>query len=315
MSFPEMGDIKAAFAAACVRQPPEPDLDLAVFETDNLAPYLDTIDAAIFLLSQSPIARQLAETAIAADYTIIVQHAKPDQPLTQYGYVDADNKLIFVYPVEDARVLALVLAHELTHVSQIVRGGLDLNVLDEHPLSTIRRITAMEADARVHELGVALELDRAGIAGMLADAVTKSNSPYVNDVVRNMPATATPAELMADAFLTLYRMADLRASYEESVIAALEGAADDLIRDQIYLSAETPVAKVVDRLNSHAHAPYLADRGIEAALDSMLCRAIDAENINRIEAIAERSGRDRHAFTGGIPVYKAVPKNAPKPGV
>lgn len=315
MSFPQMDGIKAAFAAACVRQPPQPDLDLAVYETDNLAPYLDTIDAAIFLLSQSPIARQLAETAIAADYTIIVQHAKPDQPLTQYGYVDSDSKLIFVYPVEDVRVLALVLAHELTHVSQIIKGGLDLNILNEDPLSSIRRITAMEADARTHELGVALELERAGIAGMLDCAAAKSNNPQVENVVRGLQAQSTPADLMADTFLTLYSMADLRASYEEGVLEALEAAPEDVIKDHVYLAADTPIAKVVECLNTHAPQPYLANRGMEQTLDSMYCRAVDMENVRQIEAIAERSGRDRHAFTGGVAIYKSVPRNAPKPGV
>src|SRR6218665_1404983 len=79
-------------------------IDITVFDTPEVRGYEQTAEEAIFILSQSATGRRLMGTAIAADYGIVFMD---DADKNLRGYVDPEQKLVFLARAQDPRMLAL----------------------------------------------------------------------------------------------------------------------------------------------------------------------------------------------------------------
>lgn len=298
-------------------------VDLIVFETPELAGFETTAEEAIFILSQSAAGRRLMQTAIAADYGVVFID-DPDKNLR--GYVDWEQKLVFLAKQSDPRLLALTLGHELAHVSQHVNGGADINVIKDHPLHALKKFLAIEADARAYEIRIALELEYpakdedparirfSGIAQMAAQKVDIAVMPKLLDsiVPRLGDGSLTPDRAMAACFRAFYYDTALRATYENRIMTRIEGLDPALLAAPDSFARRTDSRAFMAALDGH-DIPYLQKNGDITQIDDPQLAAVCARTAARLQQLQQlRPVNDNSAAEAALwraPVY--VPEVVP----
>jgi hypothetical protein len=297
--------------------------DLTVFETPALAGFESVAEEAIFILSQSATGRRLMQTAIAADYGVVFVE-DPDENLR--GYVDWEQKLVFLTRQGDPRLLALTLGHELAHVSQRVQGGADINVIKDHPLHALKKFLAIEADARAYEIRIAIELEHPaagedpnrvrfdGLAQMAAGKVDISVMPeLVESIVPRLAAgDLTPDRAMAACFRAFYYDVSLRATYENRVMARIERLDPAILSAPGSFTRRTDSAAFIAALDGHDIAYLQKNRDITDIDDPPLA-AVSAQTATRLRFLQDLRGandNDGAAALWRAPVYAPAPEAA-----
>lgn len=308
-----------------------PAADLSVFETPELAGFESTAEEAIFILSQSATGRRLMQSAMNADYGVIFIE-DPDKNLR--GYVDWSHRNIFLAKEPDPRLLALTLGHELAHVSQHVNGGVDINVIEDHPLHALKKFIAIEADARAYEIKIALELEYGDTASLdtirfknLAQmAAIKTDIGVMPQMVarieqRMQEGSITPDRIMAACFRAFYYDVGLRATYENRLMTRIEGLDKNILSSAQSFSRLTDSTAFTAHLDAH-DISYMRKNDAITNIDHPELAAICARTAERLQKIAaQRPVNDNNpAAAWTAPIYappaeeqKPAPKPAPKP--
>lgn len=253
-------------------------VELPVLDTPGFRAREDVVKAALVILSQSPTARKFAQTAIGAGYSIAVDPpsisgAGAEYEAESFGNTNHASRRINVRGSDDPLKIAMVLAHELAHVSQIIDGGFDVHVSAQHPLSSIRQLLAMEGDARAYEFLIAAELqypakddpeERLLFPAMLdvaGDSIGVGLAKKVIEMAK--PALERgddPAEFMARVFKCFYASPSLREHYENTIlhsIDTLEREQPGSLSDPALFRGRIPAEEIISRLDAHG-VPYLA---------------------------------------------------------
>lgn len=300
----------------------QPPVDITVFETPELRGHEAQAEEAIFILSQSATGRRLMQSAMAADYGIVFMD-DPDKNLR--GYVDNEQRLVFLAPASDVRQLALTLGHELAHVSQTVNGGISINVIKDHPLDALKKFMAIEADARAYEIKIALELEYAAnpaarFAQMLDIAAEKSDIaalPALVEKIRpQLPDAPAADKIMAACFRAFYYDTALRATYENKVLARIEQTAAHAMPDKDSYSRRISDDDLMRRLDAHDIA-YLDKNRPHTDIADPRLRAVCPQSAARLQQLQDMRGAagfDAQDWT--LPVYHpdiipAAPRTAP----
>jgi hypothetical protein len=302
--------------------------DLTVFETPELAGFEATAEEAIFILSQSAAGRRLTQTAIAADYGIVFMD-DPDENLR--GYVDPAQKLVFLAKQSDPRLLALTLGHELAHVSQHVNGGVKMNVIKDHPLHTLKKFLAIEADARAYEIIIALELeypapaegkDRIRFGGMAQMAAAKVDIAAMPKLVASIAPRLTDGSLtrdraMAACFRAFYYDIDLRATYENKVMTRIEGLDTAIITAADSFAGRINSTEFMTRLDGHDIA-YLCKHPDVTNIDDPQLAAVcprTAERLQNLRALRASNDNAADAKDWKAPIYAPATAAPPAPAL
>ncbi|MFN7114988.1 MAG: DUF6782 family putative metallopeptidase [Alphaproteobacteria bacterium] len=298
--------------------------DLTVFETAELAGFESTAEEAIFILSQSATGRRLMQTAIAADYGVVFID-DPDKNLR--GYVDWDQKLVFLSKQIDPRLLALTMGHELAHVSQRVNGGADINVIKDHPRHALKKFLALEADARAYEIIIALELEYPAAGEdknrIRFDSITQHAAAKVDiDVMPKLLAgivprladgSLPPDRAMAACFRAFYYDIALRATYENKVMSRIEQLDAAIIAAPENFTRLTDSTDFMTRLDGH-DTVYLRKHPDVTHIDDPQLAAVCERTAARLQALqAQRGANDNAAAAAAwkVPVYAAPAAAAP----
>lgn len=306
-------------------------IDLDVFQTPELAGFESTAEEAIFILSQSATGRRLMQNAMNADYGVIFIE-DPDKNLR--GYVDWKHKNIFLAKEPDPRLLALTLGHELAHVSQHVNGGVDINVIEDHPLHALKKFIAIEADARAYEIKIALELEYGDEANpgalrfknLAQMAAVKTDIGVMPQMVarieqRMQEGSIMPDRIMAVCFRAFYYDVTLRATYENRLMTRIEGLDKNILSSAQSFSRLTDSSGFIAHLDGH-DISYMRKNAALTNLDDPELAAICARTADRLQKIAaQRPVNDNNpAAAWTAPIYappaeeqKPTPKPAPKP--
>jgi hypothetical protein len=306
---------------------------LPVLESQGFRDHEEDVEAALLILSQSKTARRLAETAIAAGYSLMIDppalrdNAEASEADT-FGNTDHANRRINLRS-GDPFHMALTIAHELSHVSQIVDGGLDVHVSAAHPLSSIRQLMMMEGDARAYEFLVAAELscrakddpdERLIFPQMLDVAADAIGVPFAAKVI----AAAKPeleqggdaALWMARIFKCLYASLPLRRHYETTIVETMERLEREepgtIIQPELFKGGMT-AEDIAARLDSRGPA-YLAPAMKSGYLDFNDPRmmSIAEETQQRLLAL-EQLRQANPATSGDAPWQGVVHRPAPPP--
>lgn len=289
--------------------------DLTVFEAPELEGFEQSAEEAIFILSQSATGRRLMQTAIAADYGVVFVE-DPDKSLR--GYVDWEQKIVFLAKESDPRLLALTLGHELAHVSQHVNGGADINVIKDHPLSALKKFLAIEADARAYEIMIALELEypapsedknRIRFEGMAQMAAIKTDIDVMPKLVAGIAPRLADGSLakdraMAACFRAFYHDIALRATYENRLMARIEGLDKTIIAAPASFAQNLDSAAFIARLDGHDIA-YMVKNADVTNIDDPQLAAVCARTAERLRNIQSlRAQNDNGPDTAWkAPVY------------
>lgn len=317
-------------ALIAVRAP----VDLPVLETPGFLKRADAVKAALLILSQSPAARELARIAIDAGYSINVDPpamsgAGPEYEDGSFGNTDHANRRINLRGSDDPLQMAMVIAHELAHVGQIIEGGLDIHVSALHPLAAIRQLLAMEGDARAHEFLVAYELSHAmkddpgerllfpQMLAVAADTIGVSMAKRVIELAKPaLEQGGAPEEWMARVFKSFYASPSLRDHYENTILYSLENfaAADpETLRDPALFQGEMPQPELRARLETRH--PYLSACGENYIdLDQPQMCAVSERTRQRLadfEALRHANPQTQGDKSWRGPVYQLLPAARP----
>lgn len=297
-------------------------IDITVFDTPEVRGYEQTAEEAIFILSQSPTGRRLMGTAIAADYGIVFMD---DTDKNLRGYVDTEQKLVFLARAQDPRMLALTLGHELAHVSQAVNTDIKVNVIRDHPLDALKKYMAIEADARAYEIKIAIELEFSAAAnavhfdGLLDMAAHKTDIgalPALADKIRpQLPDDIAHDKIMAACFRAFYYDVNLRATYEAKVLSRIEQTSDTAMPDKTAYSRRIGDDELMRRLDGH-DVLYIDKNRPHTDIADPRLKAISAYSAARLEDLRDlRTAAGYDASDWHAPVYRAeaAPAPAPKP--
>lgn len=274
-----------------------PILPLDVYDTPELHGFEDTVEEAIFILSQSPTARRLADAAQNAAYVIVMMGDDENKDLR--GYVDHEQRLIFLAKEQDPRLLALTLGHELTHVSQKVNGGIDISVLNDPPLRAIYKLLAIEADARAHEMQIAAELsypaekDTGQIAfpEILALAASKSENRFVKALLHHVAprlqeGTLETPKFMAACFKSFYGDAGLRVTYENVILRQLATFDTADFQNPAHFQTTTTADDLTRAIDAHS-MPYLAQNKAHVDLSEATYHAVSAQTLALVKQVQD----------------------------
>jgi hypothetical protein len=303
-------------------------LPLDVYDTPALGGFEQTLEEAIFILSQSPTARRLAAAATSGDYGIVIMEEDPDSNLR--GYVDHEQRLIFLAKEEDPRLLALTLGHELTHVSQKINGGIDVNVRNDRPLDAIYKLLAMEADARAHEMLIAAELsypahktaDQISFPEIIDLAAGKSENSFVKALLQHVRPRIEDRTVATDKFLTacfkgFYGDIGLRMTYENVIVRKLASYDTQDFQNPAHFQNTLDAATLAKNIDAHSIV-YLAKNKAHVDLAAPLFRAVSAQTMDVLKQVQDI--RRKNSVTAPeadwyAPGFAdiAVPKNAPAP--
>jgi len=300
--------------------------ELTVFETPELKGFEQSAEEAIFILSQSATGRRLMQTAIAADYGVVFVE-DPDKNLR--GYVDWEQKIVFLAKESDPRLLALTLGHELAHVSQHVNGGADINVIKDHPLSALKKFLAIEADARAYEIMIALELEypapsedknRICFEGMAQIAAIKTDIEVMPKLVASIAPRLAEGSLakdraMAACFRAFYYDIALRATYENRLMTRIEGLDKTIITATESFAQNLDSAAFIARLDGHDVAYMLKNADVTNIDDPQLAAvcARTAERLRNIQSLRAQNDNTPDADANWkAPVYAPAPRK-PQP--
>lgn len=294
-------------------------VDITVYDTPEVRGYEQTAEEAIFILSQSATGRRLMGTAIAADYGIVFMD---DADKNLRGYVDTEQKLVFLARTEDPRRLALTLGHELAHVSQTVNSDIKINVIRDHPLDALKKFMAIEADARAYEIKIAIELEFPAAAntlrfdGLLDIAAHKTDIgalPALADKIRpQLPDGIAHDKIMAACFRAFYYDINLRATYEAKVMSRIEQTSDTAMPDKTAYSRRIGDDELMQRLDGHDVLYIQKNRPHTDIADPRL-KAVSTYTAARLEDLRDlRRGAGFDTSDWHAPVYRAEAEAAPK---
>lgn len=243
-------------------------LPLPVAGTKGFEGREETIEAALVILSQSPTGRAMMQTAIDADYTIyidppVIGGAGPEDEADANGGADHENRRINLRGTDDAYALALTIGHELCHVEQFVNGGLCIHIREEHPVSALKKLLAMEGDARAHEMLIAIELaygrkddpeGRLRFPQMIDKAVEGMGIPVVaklmEAVAERLPDDVAHDKIMAGVFKGFYNAPGLRRHYENTILHGLERQDAKDLRDPAQFQGQISAADLMARIDA-----------------------------------------------------------------
>lgn len=290
--------------------------DITVYMTPELAGFESTLEEALFILTQSPTGRRLIEGAMAAGVGIVIGGETDEKTR---GYVDWPERLAYLGRERDPRLLALTLGHELAHVSQYANGGLALNVIDDHPLHALKKFLAIEADARAHEMLIAVELEqpaakenpaRVRFEGMAQLAAAKTDIAALPRLLesalpRLQGGDLPPARFMAACFRAFYYDLDLRATYENILMTRIEALDAATLHSAKSFTRQTDSADFAARLDGHCIAYLSANRDATDIGDPRLA-AVSEKTAARLAALHARrsaAGRDEDPAAWKAPVY------------
>lgn len=272
-------------------------LALDVYETPELRGFEPVIEEAIFILSQSPTAQRLADAARNGEYVIVMMEDDPAQNLR--GYVDHEQRLIFLAKEQDPRLLALTLGHELTHVSQKINGGIDIDVRSDQPLNAVFKLLAMEADARAHEMLIAAELTyppatpagQISFAGVIDLAAAKSENRFVQALLQHVRPKMEDGTLAADKFMAacfkaFYGDVGLRMTYENVIVRKLASYDTAVFRDSAHFQNAPAPAALAKDIDAHSIA-YLEKNKAHVDLSAPLFHAVSAQTLDVLKQVQD----------------------------
>jgi hypothetical protein len=311
-------------------------VDLPVLDTPGFRKNPDVMKAALLILSQSPTARAFATTAIGAGYRIYVdpEHlsgAGPQFEEGASGNTDHANRRINVRSSGDPLKLAMTLAHELAHISQIIDGGLDMTVSQLHPLDAIKQLLAMEGDARAHEFLIASELclrkpgdppERLVFPSMLevaADSIGYALAARIIAAAKpELKKGAHPGEWMAKIFKGFYASPSLREHYENTIlfsIETLEREQPGTLKDAALFQDGLSQMELIRKLGSRGMSYLDAHAGGYIDLDAPLMTSVSARTQEKLLAFEARRHENPETLSQKSwrgDVYELLP--AKKPG-
>lgn len=294
-------------------------VDITVYDTPEVRGYEQTAEEAIFILSQSATGRRLMQTAMAADYGIVFMD---DVDKNLRGYVDTEQKLVFLARTEDPRRLALTLGHELAHVSQAVNSDIKINVIRDHPLDALKKFMAIEADARAYEIKIAIELEFPAAAnavrfdGLLDLAAHKTDIaalPALADKIRpQLPEGIAHDKIMAACFRAFYYDINLRATYEGKVMARIEETSNAAMPDKTAYSRRIGDDELMQRLDGH-DVLYIDKNRPHTDIADPRLKAVSSYTAARLEDLRDlRTAAGFDASDWHAPIYRAEAAPAPK---
>ncbi len=304
---------------------PLPVLDTPAFRASE-----DTVAAALLILSQSMLARELAAVAIKAGYDLRITGANSESAsAVAFCNTDPERRQINIGACGDAETLALHIIHELVHVSQMERGGLSVDTRLATPAASIRQLLAMEADARARTLQVAIELEFAGkgdpaerllfpgiVMRAAAEAGVDKTQSLIADVMPQLPHEVTQDLLLAAVFRSFYSSAGLRRHYEGTVTAALATTGDDFSNEKLFTGGKS-VEELRAALDSHMPPAYIAKYSDIIDLGSNFFAAISQKTQNQLDAL-QQEYRPVTEARWRLPVFDATlikpkPFSGPQP--
>jgi len=305
-------------------------VDLPIGDSAAFRTHEDAVKGALLILSQSPAARRLALVAIEAGYSISVRDAQNNSgDVDTFAQADHENRRIRlqVSPTQDAQVLALHIIHELVHVSQIVKGGLDVDTRHATPAASLQQMLAMEADARARTVQIALELElrsvddpdeRLTFPGITMKAAKAAGVPMTLRIMEQAAprlAEIAPDALLATLFKSFYTSLPLRQHYGLSVLSAIESAGiADIQNPKLFTGGKT-ATDVVTALDAHMQPAYLAPR-VPAMIDleSPALAAVSPKVAATLADIAALRNGPENESGWQVPAYTlTAPASAPKP--
>lgn len=271
-------------------------LPLDVYDTPELHGFEKTLEEALFILAQSPTATRLADAATNGGYVIVMMKDDPESRLR--GYVDHEQQLIFLAPETDPRQLALTLGHELTHVSQKINGGIDINVKEDAPLHAIRKLLAMEADARAHEILIATELSfpadsdsgtKISFPEIIDIAAQKSENPLVAALLKHArpqieSGTLATDKLLAACFKSFYGETGFRATYENVVTNKLTAYRREDFQNPAHFQRGITADDLTNSIDAHSIC-YLAKNKQHVDLDAAIYQAVSPRTLDILQQV------------------------------
>ena len=302
--------------------------DMTVYDTPSLRGFEHTAEEALFILAQSATGRRLMQNAIAADVGIVFLDENESDDATR-GYVDWEQKIVFLAREPDPRLLALTLGHELAHVSQFANGGVLLNVIEDHPLHALKKFLAIEADARAYEIKIALELEypapaegntRIRFDGMAQLAAHKTEISSLPDLAARIAprlhdGSLSDDRIMAACFRAFYYDINLRATYENILMTRIEKLDDGILRAPQSFARETNSAAFLARLDGHDTPYMLKNREVTDIADPRLA-AVSEKTLARVQhlaALRKAAGATVDDAQWRAPVYAPASAVAPAP--
>lgn len=299
-----------------------PDLDLAVYDTASLAGYHDKLEAAISLLSKSEVGRHIAQDAIAKDYVIVVEDAPANETPEQYktrerGSVDHEQKIIFIRKENDVASLALTLLHELAHVRQHVSANLKADFEDQ-PATIIRKLVAMEADARAVEIAFAISLYKTN-PELLDKIAERGETHGVATLAEKLKARddISCEDAMAERFLLYYHAIASRERREIAALSAIARAGTDAIRDEKLFTRETDIACIARMVQDVSCIPYLERQVANGTLANPFYSAVAEESFADMAKI-QKYRRENPALKDEAPwdchVYRVMAEGTLRQG-
>lgn len=227
-----------------------------------------TLQAAVFILSQSPTGRDVLEQMTKEGYRIIFDDRRTGDRGAG-GLCDPADKLIILKSHDDPEYLALLIGHESVHAVQNTRH--DLFPSTRHrPEAGIRLSFAIEADAYAQQTQIALELaygDFDGPADQIRfDGPLRQMRLRFPDIVKaaervmNHEEALKNGKSVAAAFQAFYDNFHLRTFYEDSHIEWANTYAPKLKGSfpwlQRHFSKDVESAWIKQRIH-HRGKPYL----------------------------------------------------------
>jgi len=303
-------------------------LPLPVVDSEGFRRHAAEIEAALLILSQSPSARRLAVVAIDAGYRIdvdppVIGGAGAAHEAEAMGSADHVNKRIRLRSGARPESLALVLAHELAHIGQIIEGGLDIDIRHAAPGASLRQLLAMEADARAREIQVALELARPApddpserllFPGIIDIAVQDIGLAMIGPLLEKaLPRLEEIGvqKIMAGVFKSFYSSPAMRAHYEATILETLGRVEPEAFGDEALFKGGLAPAELIQRLDAYLTPGYLAPQVPQYIdLAAPIFNSVAADTRDRLAALGAARA---DAAEWQLPVYAIAPHNPPAP--
>jgi hypothetical protein len=313
-------------------------MPLPVADTPGLRGREDLIEAALLVLSQSPTGAALMQRGIDADYHIhldppVIGGAGAESEADANGSADHENKRINLRAVDDPYALALTIGHELAHVDQFVTGGLDIHIREDHPVTALKKLLAMEADARAQEMLIAIELahgrkddpaDRLRFPQMIEKATSGMGIALIAKLMETaaprLPDDIAVDKVMAGVFKGFYTAPGLRRHYENTILHTLEKQSAQDLQDpanfQGTITAEDLMARIDAALEKRAAAtgavPYLQKNAAGYIdIESPALLSLSQATQDRLDKLAAR--RHENPATQNDAPWKAAVYTVAKP--
>lgn len=317
-----------------------PSIELDLGDTPAAHEHMNLIETALLILSQSETGRTLLQAAKDADYLIIanpavVGGAGAEHENDARASADALNRFINLRCNAEPLALAFRIAHELAHVTQF-NQGLELDILGPHPVSALRQLLAMEADARAFEMKVAIDLAtvKAGepanrmvfpdALDVAAESIGNSFGKAIVERIRPKleDGTLKPETAMLATFRSFYQSISLRAHYEATILNGLGQKTESELQDPKNFQQWRDADDIIRRLDARGIAYHAAAPAGYIDLDSPMMASAHPRTLDALKAFEKvrhenPATRADRAWELESYVIKKAPApvngNAPKP--